>query len=114
MFTSGYITRFQSNSFIARIDARVKLVMILSVLILVFVWNNPIYLGFLVLTIIVLSLLGGIPWSYLWKLDLNRSPIWVDPCPHPRFSKHLVRHHPAPRSFSRMDAHPGRSFYPLS
>lgn len=77
MFTTGYITQFQSNSFIAKIDARVKLLMILSVLILVFVWTNPIHLGLLVITIIALSLFGGIPWSYLWKLILVGLPFGI-------------------------------------
>jgi energy-coupling factor transport system permease protein len=77
MFTTGYVTRFQSNSFIARLDARVKLIMVFSILILVFVWNDPVYLGLLVLSIIILSLLGGIPWSYLWKLILIGMPFGI-------------------------------------
>jgi energy-coupling factor transport system permease protein len=77
MFTTGYITRFQSNSFIAKLDARVKLIMLLSILILVFVWTNPIHLGLLVLAIIILSRLGGIPWSYLWKLILIGIPFGI-------------------------------------
>lgn len=77
MFTTGYITRFQSNSFIARLDARVKLVMLLSILVLVFVWNNPVHLGLLVLAIVVLSLMGGIPWSYIWKLILIGMPFGI-------------------------------------
>jgi energy-coupling factor transport system permease protein len=77
MFTTGYVTRFQSDSFIAKLDARVKLIMVFAILILVFVWNDPIYLGFLVLSIIVLSLLGGIPWSYQWKLILIGMPFAI-------------------------------------
>jgi energy-coupling factor transport system permease protein len=74
MFTTGYVTQFQSNSFFSKLDARVKLILVISISILVFVWNDPIYLGLLVLAIIVLSLIGGIPWSYLWKLILIGIP----------------------------------------
>jgi len=74
MFTTGYVTRFQSDSFIAKLDARVKIIMVFAILVLVFVWNDPVYLGFLVLAIILLSLLGGIPWSYQWKLILIGMP----------------------------------------
>jgi energy-coupling factor transport system permease protein len=77
MIASGYIEHFQSNSPIARLDARVKLIMVFSVLILVFAWNNPIHLGCLVLVIILLSLLGGVPLSYLWKLILISIPFGI-------------------------------------
>jgi energy-coupling factor transport system permease protein len=41
------------------------------------VWNNPVHLGILVLSIIVLSLLGGISTGYLGKLFLITLPFGI-------------------------------------
>jgi energy-coupling factor transport system permease protein len=72
---SGFIDRFQSDSAVARLDARVKLLMVLAVLLFVFVWDNPIHLAALVLMVIVLSLAGGIPFKYMARLILITLPL---------------------------------------
>jgi energy-coupling factor transport system permease protein len=77
MMSSGYIEHFKSDSAAARLDARVKLVLIMCILVLVFVWKSPIYLGCLVLGIVVFSLMGGIPFSYLRKLILITLPFGI-------------------------------------
>lgn len=71
---SGYIEYFQSDSIIAKLDARVKLILVFCILILVFIWNNPLHLGLLVLAIIVLSLIAGLTFKYLFKLILITFP----------------------------------------
>jgi len=65
---SGYITYFESDSPVARLDARVKLIIVVCMLILVFFWTNPIYLAVTVLAIIAFSLMGGIKLKYLLNL----------------------------------------------
>jgi energy-coupling factor transport system permease protein len=75
MLSSGFVDRFQSDSIVAKLDARVKLLMILAVLILVFIWDNPIHLAALVLAVIVLSLAGGVPFRYLWRLIIITLPL---------------------------------------
>lgn len=77
MLSSGYIDRFQSSSAIARLDARIKLLLVICILVLVFFWNNPLHLGLLVLGIVILSLLGGIPFPYLNKLILITLPFGI-------------------------------------
>jgi energy-coupling factor transport system permease protein len=67
---TGYVDYFMSQSAVARLDPRVKMLLILCILVLVFTWANPVYLGGLVLSIVVLSLLGGIPFSWLRRLML--------------------------------------------
>jgi len=77
MISSGYIEQFSSDSPVARLDARVKLVLVLCILILVFTWKSPIYLSLLVLAIIIFSLLGGIPFRYMGKLILITLPFGI-------------------------------------
>jgi energy-coupling factor transport system permease protein len=75
--STGYVQRFDSDSAISNLDARVKLVLILCVLVLVFSWRHPIYLGGLVLGVVVLSLLGGIPFGYIGRLMLVTLPFAI-------------------------------------
>lgn len=77
MMSSGYIEYFSSDSAVARLDARVKLVLVLCILVLVFLWKSPIYLGALVLAIIIFSIMGGIPFSYMKKLILITLPFGI-------------------------------------
>jgi energy-coupling factor transport system permease protein len=75
--STGFIEYFSSDSAAARLDARVKLVLVICILVLVFTWKSPIYLGLLALGIIVFSLMGGIPFSYLRKLILVTLPFGI-------------------------------------
>ena len=77
MIASGYIKYFESDSPVARLDARIKLILVFCILILVLVWNNPVHLGILVVGIIALSLLGGITFSYLGRLMLITLPFGI-------------------------------------
>ena len=77
MMSSGYIEHFSSDSAAARLDARVKLVLVFCILALVFLWKSPIYLGLLVVGIIIFSLMGGIPFSYMRKLILITLPFGI-------------------------------------
>ncbi len=77
MLSSGMIDRYQSDSVVARLDARVKLLMILAVLAFVLIWDNPIHLTLLVLAVILLALAGGVPFSYLRRLILITLPLAV-------------------------------------
>lgn len=77
MMSSGYIEHFKSDSAAARLDARVKLVLVFCILALVFLWKSPIYLSLLVAAIIVFSLMGGIPFSYMRKLILITLPFGI-------------------------------------
>jgi len=74
---TGYVTRFMSESAIARMDPRVKLLLVVCILALVFTWQNPVYLWSLVLVILVLSLAGGIPFSFMRRLILIVFPFAV-------------------------------------
>jgi len=71
---TGYVTRFSSQSAVARLDPRVKLLLIVCILVLVFTWSNPAYLWALVLLIVLLSVAGGIPLSFVLRLVLIVAP----------------------------------------
>jgi len=74
---TGYVTRFSSQSAVARMDPRVKLLLIVCILVLVFTWSNPAYLWALVLLIVALSVAGGIPLSFVLRLVLIVAPFAV-------------------------------------
>ncbi len=71
---SGFVEHFQSDSVVAKLDARVKLLMILAVLILVCMWDDPIYLAVLVLAVVALSVAGGVPFNYTWRMIMITLP----------------------------------------
>ena len=77
MMSSGFIEHFDSGSAVARLDSRVKLVLVFCILVLVFLWKSPIYLGILVLAIIIFSLMGGIPFPYMRRLILITLPFGI-------------------------------------
>lgn len=77
MISDGFVEKFSSESIFARIDPRAKLVLVICIVVLVFVWNDPIYLWLLVLGIAILSLLSGIPISFLNRLILITLPFAV-------------------------------------
>lgn len=67
----------QYDSLVTRLDFRSKLVIILSITILAFVWESPIAEGVLMLAVILSSILAGVRPNYLGTLFKLMIPFYV-------------------------------------
>ncbi|MCC6145977.1 MAG: energy-coupling factor transporter transmembrane protein EcfT [Anaerolineaceae bacterium] len=65
------------DSFFTKLDFRPKLLMIVVISIIAFVWENPIMVGALAILIIVSCLLVGVRWSYIRTILLIMLPFYI-------------------------------------
>ncbi len=70
----AYTDNLFTQSAAGRLDPRVKLLLVACVLVLVFSWSDPRFLGALVVGIVLAAVLGGVPPAFISRIALTVLP----------------------------------------